>query len=63
MGFLNNMGTMEIVVILAVVILIFGPSQLPKLARSMGETVKNFRKAGKELREGADDINDAITRD
>lgn len=43
-------GTTELVLILAVVIIIFGPTQIPKLARMFGRSVKNFR-------EGADTEN------
>jgi sec-independent protein translocase protein TatA len=37
-------------VVLAVVVLIFGASQLPKLARSLGQAQKEFKKG---LSEGA----------
>ena len=36
-------GIWEIVVIVAVVLLIFGPSQLPKLARGAGKAMKTAR--------------------
>ena len=38
-----GMGVPELAVILAVVLVIFGPKNLPKLGRSLGKTVKNFR--------------------
>lgn len=34
---------MELVVILAVLMLLFGASQLPKLARSIGESARELR--------------------
>ena len=34
---------MELVVILVVVLLIFGPKNLPKLGKAFGSTVKNIR--------------------
>lgn len=37
------MGTMELLVILAVVLLIFGATRLPKLARSAGKAPKEFK--------------------
>ena len=46
-----NLGPMEIVVILVVVLLIFGPKNLPKLGSAFGKTVKNVR----EGMDGADD--------
>lgn len=51
-----HLGAMELAIIVGVVLLIFGPSQIPKLGRSMGQTIREFRKVGKELHgdEGAD---------
>lgn len=40
-----GLGTPELIIILLILLLIFGGSQLPKLARSLGS-------AGKELRDG-----------
>jgi sec-independent protein translocase protein TatA len=42
----------EFLLVLAVAALLFGSSQLPKLARSMGQASKEFRKG---LEQGADD--------
>ncbi len=39
-------------VVLAVVVLVFGASQLPKLARSLGQAQKEFKKG---LSDGAGD--------
>jgi sec-independent protein translocase protein TatA len=49
----------EFLLVLAVVALLFGGSQLPKLARSMGQASKEFRKG---LEQGADDESDAKDR-
>ena len=38
-----GMGVPELAVILLVVLVIFGPKNLPKLGSSLGKTVKNFR--------------------
>jgi sec-independent protein translocase protein TatA len=37
-----NLGPTELLIILAIVLLIFGGSKLPKLARSLGEAKKEF---------------------
>ncbi len=47
-----NLGPMEIILILAVLLLLFGARKLPELARSLGKSTKEF-KAG--MREGATD--------
>lgn len=38
-----KIGTTELLVILVIVIVIFGPTQLPKLSRMFGKSIKNFR--------------------
>lgn len=38
-----NLGPFEIIVILIVALLIFGPKNLPKLGSALGKTVKNVR--------------------
>lgn len=38
-----GMGPAELVVILVVVLIIFGPKNLPKLGSAVGKTVKNLR--------------------
>ena len=43
-------GGSEIAVILLIVLIIFGPTRLPKMGQAMGKAIKDFRKAGKELR-------------
>jgi sec-independent protein translocase protein TatA len=43
----QNLGITEILLILVVVLLIFGPSKLPQLGRSMGESLREFKKSMK----------------
>ncbi len=38
-----GLGPAEMLIILAVALLIFGPSQLPKLGTTLGRTIKNLR--------------------
>ena len=47
----------ELLIVLAIVLVIFGPKALPKLGRSMGKTLGSFRKGLKE--DAADDEEDA----
>ncbi len=39
-----NIGAFELIIILAVVLLLFGSTKLPKLAKSLGEAQKEFKK-------------------
>lgn len=50
-----GLGTTELLIILAVVILLFGARKLPELARSVGESLGEFRKATDESRRHQDD--------
>jgi sec-independent protein translocase protein TatA len=38
----------ELIVLLVVVLLIFGPSQLPKLAKGIGTSIKSFKDGMKD---------------
>lgn len=40
---IGNFGVMELLVILAIVVIIFGASKLPQLGRGLGEGISNFR--------------------
>ena len=38
-----GLGPMELVLILAIVVVIFGASRLPQLGKGLGEGISNFR--------------------
>lgn len=42
-------GLPEILIVLVIVLLILGPKKLPKLAKSMGQAVKEYKKGSGEL--------------
>lgn len=52
-----NLGPTELIIILIIVLLIFGSTKLPKLARSMGQAQKEFKKGLSEdaTDDGADE--------
>jgi sec-independent protein translocase protein TatA len=52
---MDFLGPWELLIILAVVLLLFGSTKLPKLARSMGAASKEFKKG---VEEGAADDDD-----
>ena len=52
-------GGMEWVIILLIVLVLFGGAKLPGLARSMGQSITEFRKASKDGESDADDADDA----
>ena len=58
-----GMGVPELLIILAVILLIFGPKNLPKLGSALGKTVKNLRDgmgAGKDVEEAEDEEEEVV---
>jgi len=45
---MGRIGLSELLIILVIVIIVFGASRLPKVARGIGEGIREFRKAIKE---------------
>ena len=50
------LGLPEIIIILVIVLLVFGPRRLPEMAKGIGQSVREFRK-------GIRDMKDDITGD
>lgn len=40
---IHKIGIGELILILVIVLVIFGPSKLPELGKTMGQTIKSFR--------------------
>ena len=47
-----GIGAQELILILVVALLVFGPKRLPELARSLGRGLAEFRRASSDLRQG-----------
>jgi len=45
---LNNIGSTELIVVALLMLFLFGGKKLPQLARGIGESIKEVRKAAKE---------------
>ena len=45
---LSGIGTTEIVVVGLILLVLFGGKKLPELARGMGSSIREFRKAANE---------------
>ena len=46
----GSIGMPELVIILVIALIIFGPRKLPELGRSLGRSLGEFKKASNELR-------------
>lgn len=41
----RQFGWMELLIVLSVALLIFGPSKLPQLGQAIGQTIRGFRES------------------
>lgn len=46
-----GLGTPELLIILAIIVLIFGAGKLPGLGGALGQGIKNFKNATRERKE------------
>ncbi len=56
--FLGGIGVPELIIILIVVLLIFGPKNLPKLGNAIGRTVKSMRDGMDSKKKSDDDSSE-----
>lgn len=47
----GGLGLWEILIIILIALIIFGPKKIPELARAMGEAVREFRRASSQITE------------
>ena len=50
-----GIGFQEMLIILVVVLIFFGPKRLPDLAKSLGKGIAEFKKASEDIRKGIDE--------
>ncbi len=59
-----GIGFQEMLIILVVVLIFFGPKRLPDLAKSLGKGIAEFKKASEEVRKGIDEaVREAETEE
>jgi TatA/E family protein of Tat protein translocase len=46
-----NIGLPELLIIVAIALIVFGPNKLPELARAFGRAMREFKKATEEVKE------------
>ncbi len=55
-----NIGFPGLILILLIALVVFGPKKLPEIGRAFGETLKEFKRSTKDLR---DDVLDEDSKD
>ncbi len=56
---LGNLAGPDLLIILSIVLILFGAKKLPDLARSMGQSMNEFRKAREDIDR---DLKDAVAQ-
>ena len=56
---IGGLGMQELIIILVILLLLFGSTRLPQLARGMGKSIREFKKG---IGEGGDDAEPDATR-
>jgi len=51
---MGNLGATEIILILLAVVLLFGAKKIPELAKGLGNGIKEFKKATKDVEKEID---------
>lgn len=55
-----RLGTTELLLIFGIALVIFGPSKLPELGKTLGKTIKEFKDQANKV---TDDINEVVKDD
>ena len=53
-----NIGPLEIVIILIIALIVFGPKRLPELGRSMGKGIREFKNSLTGDKDDDDDVRE-----
>ncbi len=53
---IGGVGMQELTVILIILLLLFGAAKLPEIGKSLGKAIKEFKKAGKEIKDDIEEI-------
>ncbi len=59
-GLIGNIGPWELILVLVIALIIFGPGKLPEVARSIGKGINEFKRATNEVKQ---QVQDAVSLD
>lgn len=58
-----GLGTTELIVILALALIVFGPSKLPEIGKAIGKGIHEFKSAATEITDVSKEVKDAVKVD
>ena len=58
-----SLGPMEILWILILALVVFGPKRLPEMGRTLGKAIREFKSVGNEIQDEITKITDDIDED
>ena len=58
-AYIMGLGLPELLIILAIILLIFGPKKLPEIGKALGSTVRELRKSSQKDDAETSDVSDA----
>ena len=47
-----GIGTQELLIVFLIILLLFGASRIPEIAKAMGKGIRDFKKATQDVEEG-----------
>ncbi|MDY0108829.1 MAG: twin-arginine translocase TatA/TatE family subunit [Candidatus Krumholzibacteria bacterium] len=67
LGFIGPIGWQELLIILALVLILFGPRKLPEIAEAFGKSINKFKSATRdatdEVKKELDDVRREVGND
>ena len=58
----GRIGMGELLLIFGIVLIVFGPSKLPSLAKSMGQAIAEFKKGAKEASKELEKMSEEVEK-
>jgi len=58
-----HIGAPELILVLALALIIFGPGKLPELGKAVGKTIKEFRRSSNEIIDDAGSTTSGVDQE
>ncbi len=55
-----GLGIPELILILVIALVIFGPKKLPEISKALGNSIKEFRKSTSDVTDTAKTVKDTV---